>query len=105
MFGTSENRLAGLLWDGVDVLLEFATLGEYRLPDRPERCAEHPSRPGREALAERSPCARPPLEPMPRSRERAAPCGGFEPAGGSVRVVRHRAWGIERRAAPLELGP
>src|SRR5687768_6808992 len=36
MFARSGTRLAGLLWDSVDLAVEFATLGEYRLPEREE---------------------------------------------------------------------
>ena len=33
MFALRDSRVARLLWNGADLAVEFATLGEYRLPD------------------------------------------------------------------------
>ncbi len=87
MFVEARTELRWLIRDGIDAALEFATLGEYRLPDpRPdaygdapalEACGSptHASGRGRDACSSglaASVAAASPLRP-PRSRERSAP--------------------------------
>jgi hypothetical protein len=75
-----RNDLGQQVISGVDLMIDFATLGEYGLEPRPGAgsCRERPDRrprpsrrPGWEALAtaRRGACATPNLPPTPNSRQ------------------------------------
>jgi hypothetical protein len=90
MFPRMRQRLGSALRDNLDLMVEFSTLGEYRLMDPG---AAHPRKPAGQASTE--PAARAPLPT-------GSPGGGRRPCTGQPATAAARALTRRQRAGAPE---